>query len=352
MVFFSNDFSECYGCFSCIDACPVKAIRIETHSDSFFYPSVDTNKCIQCNRCKNVCPNKLSEKAFSYPISSFAGIIKDKKDFTKSSSGGAFKAIVKACLNYYSEKYSNYYCVGVIFNESFNAIHDIVKINNYDDVDKFSKSKYVQSNPVGIYNKVKEIVDDENNFLIFTGSPCQVAAIKTFLEKPYDNLFCIDLICHGAPSQQFFDSYIQKIQTQYNSKLISYEFRTKEKLDNGTQYTRSARYCFENGIEKRVSRLEDDYLITFYNEDYVSRPSCVSCSFSRPERVSDITIGDAWRINYIYNDLVPTKGISSIIFVTNRSLKLEKFIRTEMITYELDYSFMIEHNKPLRRSNE
>ena len=294
-------------------------------------------------------PTSIDKQEFKYPTSSFAGIIKDKRDFEKSSSGGAFKAIVKSVVEMYNAQYSVFYCAGVKFAKGFEVVNDVVEIKEIDDIDVFSKSKYVQSNPVGVYRKCRRILNSKSSFLVFSGTPCQIAALKTFLNKPYENLLCVDVICHGAPSQFDFDQYIHKIETQFRSHVINYQFRTKQQLDNGTFYTRSAQYRFENGIEKRVSRLEDEYLKYFYDEEYEERESCKSCIFKRKERVSDITIGDAWRIDKVYNELVPTQGISSIIIVSSSAEQLEPYIRENMKTYELDYDFMIANNEPLRR---
>ncbi len=339
---------ECYGCFACADICPKDAILLATDKDGYFYPEVDTEKCIGCNRCYNVCPASIHKEEFRNPINCFAGKVIDEEDFNKSSSGGAFKVIVNACIEYYSKTFEKFFCAGCKFDEDFNVIHDVVEIIDRDSVDVFSKSKYVNSNPKGVFKKCKKILSDENNFLIFSGTPCQNAALKKYLNKNYSNLLCVDLICRGAPSQKIFSDYVKYLEKKYNSKLKEYQFKTKEQLDNGTYYTRSARYSFMNGITVKLSRLEDDYLKLFYDEVYQKRPSCESCKFRKESRVSDITIGDAWRIDQIYNEVIPTKGISAVIFVSEKSLVLEKLIREKMFVYEVDYDFLVNNNDALR----
>lgn len=341
---------ECYGCFACEDVCPVGAITTITKDDTYYYPMVNSELCINCGKCKKVCPSVIDKNIMSYPINSFAGICKDINDFKKSSSGGAFKCIVKACMEEFCDNYEEFYCVGCKFDRH-KVVHDIIKIKNIDDIDIFSKSKYVQSYPKNIYKKCKNIIGDQKNFLIFSGTPCQISAIKKYLSNNGcvpENLFCIDLICHGAPSQVMFDNYFDELELKYVSKVKYYEFRTKDKLDNGTCYTRSAKYVLENGITKKLSRLEDEYLKMFYDEKYVCRPSCEECVYHIPFRVGDVTIGDAWRINKLYPELVPTSGISAIIIRTEKANRIIDKIKKQMNVYELSYDFMIEHNEPLR----
>lgn len=345
----TNANHECFGCFACEDICPVNAISTNIKSDTYYYPTVDKKLCVSCGKCKNVCPSIFDEKLVSYPIDSFSGITKDIKNFKKSSSGGAFKCIVKSCNSVFADEYESFYCVGCKF-DGLRVVHDIIKVNAIDDIDVFCKSKYIQSNLKGIYKKCKNIVDDPKNFLIFSGTPCQVVAIKKYLSKNGiipENLFCIDLICRGAPSQFMFDEYVEKIEYKNKSKIVQYEFRTKDKLDNGTFYTRSAKYSLENGVIKRLSRLEDEYLKLFYDEEYILRPSCDKCMYQIPYRVGDITIGDAWRINEVYPKVIPTKGVSSIIVQSEKAKRIIDNVKEQINVYELSYDFMIRHNEPL-----
>lgn len=350
MYLLTGNKAECFGCFACQDVCPVGAIHTKTGKDTYLYPEVETDKCISCGQCEAVCPSAVPAERFRYPTASFAGMIADADDFKKSSSGGAFKAIVYACMEKEKDRYESFYCAGCQYDEELHVVHDVVKITDRDSVDRFCKSKYVQSYPAGVYRKCKEILSTASNFLIFTGSPCQVAALRCFLGREYLNLLCVDLICRGAPSQECFDAYRSELEAQYGSKLQYYEFKTKEPLENGTVYTRSARYGFENGRERRLSRLEDDYLRLFYDEKFFPRPSCSECGFERPERVSDITIGDAWRSNELYPQIVPTQGISAVILSTETGKRLEPFIREHMKVFEMDYDFMVKNNPPLRRT--
>jgi len=349
MYLLSQKPDECYGCFACIDACRHNAISLSKQSDSYLYPIKDTSLCVNCHLCEYTCPQGMAGNKYYYPKDSFAGIINNADDLKKSSSGGAFKAVVNAVLKKYSSQYTDFYCAGCQYVNKHKVVHRIVKIEDENSVDLFSKSKYVQSNPVGVYSHAKRILRDSKSFLIFSGTPCEVAALKTYLGKDYPNLFTIDLICHGAPSQEVFDLYVEELERENKAEVVEYEFRTKFLLDNGTYYTRSARYRFSNGVERRRSRLEDPFLLEFYSESYVPRPSCVACQFKRPERISDITIGDAWRINERYPQLVPTQGVSALILVSDKAVAIKDFICEEMTVYELDYKFMIDNNEPFKK---
>jgi NAD-dependent dihydropyrimidine dehydrogenase PreA subunit len=345
----SGEKEECFGCFSCSDICPTGAIKKEIEKDGFYYPTLNSEKCVQCQKCEFVCPVNIESRQYKIPLRCFAGKIKERNDFNNSASGGAFKAIVKACMVEFGNRFKVFYCAGCTYKDNFQVVHDVTPITDNLSVDIFCKSKYVQSNTQGIFKRCKEILSDTYNFLIFTGTPCQCAALKCYLGQKYNNVLYVDIICHGAPSQNDFDQYRENLEDTYQSKLITYEFRTKKELENGTIYTRSARYVFENGVERRLNRLEDEYLLSFYSKTYQSRSSCDCCTFKRPERISDITIGDAWGINEIYENLIPTRGVSIVILTTDIALKLVKNIRTFMDTYDVEYDFVVQHNEALRK---
>lgn len=351
MFLTTKNEKECYGCFSCQDFCPVNAIFTVQDSQGYFYPSIDEKICIHCKTCERVCPNTLPHAAFALPKDCFAGLIKDKADLKKSSSGGAFKAIVQACRKHFAPHYDAFYCAGVRFTDDFRVVHDVIKITDDNSIDLFSKSKYVQCYPAGIFKRCNSIIADERNFLVFSGSPCHCAAArKAFGDKK--NVLLIDVICHGAPAQSVFDEYKKTLEKQYGSELVFYEFKTKNKLENGTYYTRSATYRFADGTERRLSRLDDSYLKDFYDEKYIPRPSCTNCQFKRAERISDITIGDAWRINELYENLYPQGGVSPVILTSEKAVALQQSIQNEMDVYAVHYDFLVAHNEPLKGSQQ
>lgn len=348
MFFYTQKVSECYGCGACKSACPTDAISVIEGKDTFLYPVIDPDKCINCKKCEKVCPNGRFPQR--YPLYTEAAITSNTEDELKSSSGGAFKCIVKAYYNTIKQKKENFklFICACEWQGHFQASHTLREYIDESSIDTYMKSKYVQSNTWGIYKDVKAKLQMHNVYVLFVGTPCQVAGLYGFLQKIYDNLLTIDLVCHGVPSQMTFNKYLNDIEEVEGCMVRIYEFRNKHILDNGTKYTRSSRIVFENGKEKKVTRFTDDYVNIFYTKPYHFRPSCYPCQFKCPKRVADITIGDAWKFNERYPELNPLKGISIITYNTKNALAIKYTIGIQMDIYKCDYEFMIDNNRPLR----
>lgn len=347
MYFLSNISEECYGCKACINACPKDAISFSVSDDTYAYPYIDVENCIRCRECQRVCPALYNE--FNSPELCFAAISKNYSDWEMSSSGGAFKVLAMAANKRCEDLGKNFYLCGCVWDDSFNAIHKLVRVSDNLQIDAFSKSKYVQSDLKQVYREVNATLSDESNFVMFTGSPCQVAALKLFLRgRGQNRLLTVDLICHGAPGQEIFNKYKKELQERQQSKLLQYTFRNKETLENGTTYNRSSCIVFKNGVKRLVTRFTDDYLKLFYTAGYHFRPSCYPCRFKQPDRVGDITIGDAWGIEKIYPNLNPLHGVSLVLVNTTTGREYIPFLREKMDVYSCEYDYAVQNNKPLR----
>ena len=301
-------------------------------NDGFLYPTVDSEKCIECGRCTDVCISGREDTLIKPMNEMFAGMTKNEEDFYKSAAGGMFKVIVSSLVQFYGSQYENFYCCGCVLDNDFKAVHKIVKICDDASVDVFSKSKYIESDFHGVLPEIRQLCNDQRNYVIVSGTPCQIAECRQFLHTEYDNVFYIDLVCYGAPSQRIFDEYRKHLEKENGSKLISYEFRTKDILDNGTRYARSAKITFSNGTVKRVSRLEDDYLQLYYEHKYIPRSSCTKCPFRNFMRVGDATIGDAWGIQNIHPQVNPLHGCS-MVMLSEKALCVNGLIRKKIHSF-------------------
>ena len=181
----------CYGCAACSNACRLNAITMEKASDGFLYPAIDESKCVNCNACKSVCP-ALHAKFDNEEKPEVYAVMADDGIREKSASGGMFTLLAEYAFS------KNAYVCGAAFDEDFRSAHHMM-INSKDDLDLLRRSKYMQSENGDIHSQIKEKLD-AGEFVMFTGTPCQCAAVKTFLKKPYENLLLVDLICHGTPS--------------------------------------------------------------------------------------------------------------------------------------------------------
>lgn len=348
MYFHSKKPEECYGCKACLNACHQSAISFRIMNDTYPYPKIDRELCVNCGACIQVCPYQDVE--LKEPDICFAAVTKNFDDWERSSSGGAFKVLASAAWELSKEANNNFYLCACDWDSSLNARHKVEPISEMSQIEQFCKSKYVISDTRNVYAEIKSLLKDNNNKVMFVGTPCQVSGLKMIMhgQKGVDNLICIDLICHGAPGQKIFDKYLAGIELSEGSKICKYTFKNKHKLENGTIYTRSAKIEFEDGHSKMVTRLNDDYLSMFYTMSYHCRPSCNTCKFHNSTRVGDITIGDAWNIDKKYPELNPLHGVSLILFNTKLSKSFIPYVKNNMDIYDCKYDFVVRNNSGLR----
>ena len=326
----------CTGCKACEQICPKKAIVMIKNEEGFEYPEID-DKCINCGLCKSVCPilNEVKDSGKLEKQKVFSCENIDYQVLMNSSSGGAFTSIVEAFCDY------NYVIFGVEFNEKHEAVHTYVEDKN--EISKYRKSKYVQSNIGDSYKLVKEFLNAERKVL-FTGTPCEIAGLKQYLRKEYDNLLTVDLICHGVPSQKVLDKYIIYAENKYKSKVRKINFREKTKK-NGIWNSRN---ILENGCKIIENEQLNSYLKGFHSNLFF-RIGCYNCKFANKNRVSDITIGDSWGIEKLYPDIDVHKGQSLLIVNTKKGERIYKTIKMYQNYKEIDIQFAVNTNLQLKK---
>ena len=298
------DELQCTGCGACQNICPQNAVAMGEGYHTFSYPQIDEKKCIECQRCRQVCPVNNYENENNKEPEVIAVQALDEIRET-SSSGGVFTVISNYIIK-------NGGCVfGTAWNEEFQA--KFIKAEGAEDIIRCKGSKYVQSDVGFSYRAVKAELK-KDRMVAFTGCPCQIAGLKNYLGKEYENLILIDLICHGVPSQKLLDFYLEGHQKE---QIKDVRFRDKElgwRADAITIiYQDAERYV-------RSLRTEDEYEIGF-QKNIILRDSCESCKFCAFPRTGDISIGDFWGINQW--KMVDGKG-TSMLFINNE--KGKKFL--------------------------
>ena len=291
--------STCYGCLACIYSCPTGALTIADCFDKFAYPALDTAKCVNCGKCKAVCPNDNADKVVNPVKATYALKYRDNDVRLHSSSGGAFTAITDLLLN------QGYKVYGAAFDESFKVRHIGTTLTSVRD--RMRGSKYVESSLEGIFPQIKDELENSTK-VFFSGTPCQVAGLKTFLGKIYKNLVTADLICTGVLSPKIFEDYLTVVSN--GSKIESYTFRDKS---GGSWYSseKSSIDCQD------TSKLE--FLGSFfklYERCLGKRESCSQCKFAQSSRPGDITIADFWSISWILPEFEDELGVSLVIAET------------------------------------
>ncbi|MEG1782752.1 MAG: Coenzyme F420 hydrogenase/dehydrogenase, beta subunit C-terminal domain, partial [Oscillospiraceae bacterium] len=247
---------------------------------------------------------------------------KNEKLRLNSTSGGIYGELARYILEIGG------YIAGVIFDDNFVAKH--IVSNAKADYDKIIGSKYFQSDTNGVYNKIKNLLIDGQTVL-FCGNPCQSAALLSYLDKDYQNLYTCDFICRGNLSPKAFKKYKEMLEKQYNSPLKELHFKNKTIgwNDFGTKA------IFENGEEYFKGRNEDLYIKSYIHYNLFLRPSCLECQFKKMPRVSDITFGDYWDVaENVDKSLDDNKGTSVVLINSAKGQYLFDSIKKD-INYTL-----------------
>jgi len=315
---------QCVGCSACAAICPREIISMCQDAEGFLIPNIDITQCDSCNRCHDVCPVEKTEGGL-LSLVSFASWNLNEDVRSKSSSGGVFTALANNVIK------NGGVVVGAAFCDNLVVRHIIVE----DNVERLRGSKYVQSEiPIDIYHKMYKLLE-RNISVLFSGTPCQVAAVRSFLGER-DNLFCCDVACHGVPSPLLFSQYS-------GNELNGMSFR-----DKTTGWKNYSIYKhFKNGrIEIKLAS-SDPYMIAFLR-DYALRHSCYDCKFKGEYRKGDLTLADFWGAETKYDR--DDKGTSLVIVNTEKGKVLLERCREDLFIEEVDMNGAIKSNTMLTKS--
>ncbi|MCK9300075.1 MAG: Coenzyme F420 hydrogenase/dehydrogenase, beta subunit C-terminal domain [Bacteroidales bacterium] len=293
---------DCTACSVCLAVCPQNCIEMKADKEGFLYPFVDIHKCIECEECYTNCPsvNFNKEALEPYKNEVYACQIIDENIRRISSSGGAFSALSYPVLNL-----KGYVC-GVSYTSDFKAVRHTI-VNNEKELDDLRRSKLLQSDKNDIFLSIEKLLK-EGQRLLFSGTPCEVFALKSFLAKEYKYLYTCDLICGCVASPKIYRKYLEHLENKYNSRIKSVNFKDKSK---GWQ-ERGIRIDFENGKSYVSDNANDPYMVSFHSR-YGIRPSCFNCKFRGMDRLSDITLGDFWGLKYYHKSLDDNQGTSYVM---------------------------------------
>lgn len=327
--------NKCTGCTACQNVCPKNAIKMVENFEGFKYPIIDQNKCINCGLCKKTCP-VLNTKSNYSMNKCFVGYAKNSEYRINSSSGGIFTIIA----NYFLE--NNGIVIGATFTEQKKLKH--VAITDKKDLNKLKGSKYLQSDLESIFKYVKDELSSHK--VLFVGTPCQVAGLKAYIKNDNSNLFCIDLICHGVPSQKLFSKYISELEEKNNDKITNYNFRDKK--TGWESYSNTI--TFKDKIISEVN-YDNEYMKIFLS-NIALRNSCYNCNFKLGNKYSDITLGDFWGIKKFHPEMYNKEGVSAIIINTEKGLSIFDLVNKNLNYKECEISEILSENSSLNYSSE
>lgn len=288
----------CTGCTACAAVCPKGCISMEADADGFLHPVVDEGHCVGCGLCERVCP--VQNTAYPKHIPA-AYAVKSRDDMTRlaSSSGGVFTELARDILAQGGAVF------GAAYDDRFHVVHICAETES--NLARIRGAKYAQSDLRGIFPDVKRRLGAGQQVL-FSGTPCQALGLKSFLQKDYDNLLLVDLVCHSVPSPLVWERYLEYISGE--KTLTAVNLRCK---DTGwSHYRYSNRFDFSDGTCRMDQSGESLYMKLFVG-GYITRLSCTSCPAKGYARVSDLTLGDFWGIWNIEPSMDDDKGTSLVL---------------------------------------
>lgn len=340
------DKYACTGCGACASICPHQCIEMIKDDFGYVYPEIrEKDRCVSCGLCKRVCPVvypvELKDRVESL---AFAAVHCEQEEWARSSSGGAFSAI---CKVWGSE--DTYVC-GVKYTECCIAEHAIVK--GVDSIKPFQKSKYVQSYVGKCFEQIKEILDGDGKVL-FSGTPCQVAGLRAYLRKEYENLFCVDLVCQGVGSPEVLSKYIRELSGLYGTEIIDFGFRYKQKvtLIRNSSIGRMEEYLcrlqFANGKDILVN---NDLYNASFTQHLHCKESCLRCPFKNLERMGDITIGDFKNRVMTFPRSKDIRTMSALIVNTRKGMDILENLKHYMDVFPVSMDTLTKNIVPLTRN--
>lgn len=313
---------NCCGCNACEQICTKSCISMVSDMEGFWYPKVNGNLCINCRLCEKVCPishiNTKQECIESY--AAYSSIDEIRKS---SSSGGIFTLLARQILE------EGGIVFGVSLTSDFSeAAH--IEITKFEDIRKIQGSKYLQSSTKDTFKKVKEYLI-QNKKVLYSGVACQIAGLNNYLQKEYENLYTVDVLCHGVPSPKIWKKYLGEKQKEFNKKVDSIEFRNK---DTGWKKY-SVLIKFSENKLYTVPFNEDDYFKIFLSNIGL-RPSCHYCKYKDLKRPSDISLGDYWGIENQLPEMDDDKGTSVVLLHSTKGLDLFEGIKKDLRYVSVD----------------
>lgn len=320
--------SACTGCGACFNSCPVGAIKMEPNKDGFLNPIIDRKKCIDCEICTKKCV-ALNQSYKNNENPDCLAVWADDKIREVSSSGGAFTVIANYVLSQKGVVY------GAVFDKDFKVKH--VAATNEKELNAMRGSKYYQSNIGDVFKQVETDLQ-KGKTVLFSGMPCQVAGLYSYLKKEFDNLITVDILCHGISSYKAFEKYRKDVLN--NKKLAELYFKAKKPWG----WHAGINAVFKDGSKYSKIIEEDKFFVSYINGLSKNTP-CGQCKFNRLPRQGDITLGDFWKIQNYKKELNDNKGTSLVLINNEKGKKVfDKIAADFPVNEKVPISYAIEGN--------
>ena len=299
-----KDKSMCCGCGACAQICPTSSIDMAEDEEGFLYPRVNLSKCIHCSKCETTCPVLNPDIEPDLMKDCYVCYSTDDDIRVNSSSGGVFSLLALQVLDEGGAVY------GAAFDGDYSVHH--IRIDQRGQLSKIQKSKYLQSRTEDIFVQVKADLQ-QGKKVLYSGTACQIAGLKHFLGRDFENLITVDVLCHGAPSPKIWKMYLQYALGEKVKSIHSINFRDKK----WGWKDFSLEILYDSNRSLLEQHRSNTYMDLFLS-DLILRPSCYHCKFKSLDRCSDLTLGDAWGIDKTLPEMDDDKGTSILLIHTDK----------------------------------
>ena len=309
--------TQCVGCTACASVCPHQCIQMKADEAGFMFPEIeDISKCVTCGVCERVCPVLKENEVGGRETVAYAAFTEDEYTRLHSSSGGIFSELSDIVLEDGGLVY------GACYDKDGVVRH--IQINSEEELEKLRGAKYSQSILGNSFQTVKKTLD-LGKTVLFSGTPCQVAGLKSFLRRDYEKLICIDFVCHGVPSPMVWDKYIHYRAKEDSHGILPKTINLRNKESGWSRYSYSVEFMYPDE-SRYICKSGNDLFMKLFVGDYILRECCGDCQFKGYDRVSDITLADFWGIWDVDPKMDDNKGTSLILTHTKKGENILKVI--------------------------
>lgn len=326
------NMNQCTGCCLCANGCPVEAISMKEDKNGFLYPHINNKLCIDCGKCTELCDGRNEQYISDVEKRAYAVWSKNSEIRYKSTSGGAFSEFAKYVL------LNDGVVAGAAYNECNQVDH--ILIDNLEQLSLVRQSKYIQSDSKDIYKKVKYALDN-GKLVLFCGTPCQLAALKSYLNKDYEKLFLMSFICLGVNSPKALRAWLEEIEQKENNSVQRVWFKYKK--HGWHKSPLCTRLDFKDGSHKVYFGDENTFMKGYIRYHLYIRPSCTDCRFKGLTHGADVMVADFWG-----EQITDDNGTSLLIVNSKKGEKMLNEIKMNFCLEEVDFSQAILGNRAFR----
>lgn len=332
----------CTGCGACIHSCPNNCLQMTTDQEGFRKPYVAKGKCVGCGLCTRACP-VLSPPhlSSSQPLAAYAAYTQNDSIRQSSSSGGIFSELAMQVLSNGGAVF------GAAYDEQFRVVHQCVE--SMEALAPLRGAKYAQSELGDIFPNIKSRLE-QGQQVLFSGTPCQVAGLKGFLQKEYPNLLCVDFVCHGVPSPQAWNAYVSYRARQDNGGELPQAINLRSKDTGWSRYHYSNLFTYQTRQTALLST--ESIYMRLFTGDCINRRSCESCRFKGDSRCSDLTLGDFWGIWDIAPEMDDDRGTSLLLIHSQAGAALFRQLEAGLVARPVCLEEAARYNPSLRISSK